>query len=54
MTNVYIKVHSFMVRGLISEAETVDTSLLDYKFELIASLVTRIMELIAIRVLNLQ
>lgn len=51
---MHIKVHSFMIRGLVGEAETVDTSLLNYEFELITNLGTRIMELIAIRVFHLQ
>lgn len=50
---MHIKVYSFMIRGLVSEAEAVDTSLLNYEFKLIASLGTGIMDLVAIRVFNL-
>jgi hypothetical protein len=54
VTNMHVKVYSFMIRGLIGEAEAVDTPLLNYEFELITNLGTRIMDLIATRVLHLQ
>ena len=50
---MHVKVYSFMIRGLVGEAEAVDTSLLNYELKLITSLVTRITDLSSTRIFNL-
>jgi hypothetical protein len=54
MANMHIKVYSFVIRGFIREAEAMDTSLLNYELKLITSLISRITDLTAIRILNLS
>lgn len=53
VSNMHIEIYSFMIWWFISEAEAMDASLLNYEFELITDLVTRIMDLIAFRIFNL-
>jgi hypothetical protein len=50
---MHVKVYGFMIRGFIGEAETMDTSLLNYEIKLITSLVTRIVDLSSTRIFNL-
>ena len=47
MTDVYIKVNCFMVRGVVGETEAVNPFPLNHKFKLITCLVTSIINLIA-------
>jgi hypothetical protein len=54
MANMHVEVYSFVVRGFIREAEAMDASLLNYELKLITSLISRITDLSAIRILNLS
>lgn len=48
-----IEVYRFVIWGFVREAEAMDASLLNYELKLITSLISRITDLSAIRILNL-
>lgn len=54
MANMNIKVYGFVIWRFISEAEAMDASLLNYELKLIASLISRVTDLSAIRIFNLS
>lgn len=49
-----IEVYRFVIWGFVREAEAMDASLLNYELKLITSLISRITDLSAIRILNLS
>jgi hypothetical protein len=51
---MHIKVYGFVIRRFIGEAETMDTSLLNYELKLITSLISRVVDLSAVRIFNLS
>ena len=51
---MHIEVYGFVIRRFIGEAETMDTSLLNYELKLITSLISRITDLSTIRIFNLS
>lgn len=50
---MHIEVYSLVIWRFIHEAEAMDSSLLNYELKLITSLISRITDLSAIRILNL-
>jgi hypothetical protein len=50
---MHIKVYGFVIRRFVGEAEAMDAPLLDYELKLVASLITRVTDLGAIRIFNL-
>ena len=54
VTNMYIKIDSFMIRRLVGEAEFMDPGFVSHKIELLTGLVPKILYLLARRSLYLK
>lgn len=54
VTNMYIKINSFVIRRFVSEAEFMNPCFVSHKVKLVAGLVTKILNLITRRSLYLK